>query len=506
MGEKNKVKILAFGALVMLISSTVQLPAVHAADSCFVSADIINRVDDPYRSGNILVPVDATCAMKLYSMDVSFLDADNVDGLNAGYSTYWHDGIDHITDDGAHIAWNTDENDPETRDGRPYIDVEAGDSLFGYWYDIPLETEVFKHNMAVTINSARYEINGEMKTIENLVLDAIVTITPDETKDVLMISGIEKQDVTYTDHPVVLDGELTVEENSDGITAEDLTEKYYKYDESSSSFSPIERPTDPGNSYLVEYSFENDNYRASLRVPFTIKNYYTVSHSIYGGHGEISTPAYVDAGGDLHVDIIPADGYKVSWVDYNRQDVTHLLNDDNSLDFAPINEDVEIVVSFIHSYQVTQGNGGIHAIGDNNDLSFVVDKDPNSYTDGEVLVVVDENYVDLRTDTVVKPETQTTTLLSHFLDTLEPGEHKFELYFFDTDPLGVAEATFIIVEANPEDDDADDKSILVPSTGGFTASVDGAGNTSLASVVSGIMITALIVAVRLIRKRESKND
>lgn len=488
--RNRKIKILVFGLVGAMMLSIVQLPKVYAEDSCFVSADAINRVDDPYRSGNILIPVDATCAMKLYSMDVSFLDADNVDGLNAGHSTYWHDGISSITDDGAHIAWNTDESDLETRDGRPYIDVEAGDSLFGYWYDIPLETEVFKHNMAVTINSARYEINGEMKTVENLVLDAIVTITPDEAKDVLMISGVEKQDVSYTGQPVVIEGELTVEENNDGITADDLTEKYYIYDDSDSSFTPIERPTDPGEFYLVEYSFENDNYRALLRVPFTIKDYYTVSHHIDGGEGEISTPAYVDAGGDLHVDIIPADGFKVSWVDYNRQDVTNLLNDDNSLDITSVNEDVEIVVSFIHSYQVTQGNGGTHTIGDNDDLSFVVDKDPHSYTEGDVLVTVDEDYVELRTNSTVNPEAQTTTLLSHYLDTLEPGEHKLEIFFFDTEPLGIAEATFMIVEANPEEsaEDGDDETIVVPNTGLFTgengSSFDAMGIAVLVGVIT----------------------
>lgn len=47
--------------------------------------------------------------------------------------------------------WNIDEDEPETVDGRPYIDVEAGDLLFGYWYSIPSETRVFKYNMAVTI-------------------------------------------------------------------------------------------------------------------------------------------------------------------------------------------------------------------------------------------------------------------------------------------------------------------------------------------------------------------
>ena len=490
--KNRRMKALMIGLLSVLTLSMVQLPKAQAADSCLTTTPYQEIIwSDPLHSDAFYVRVGSTCKIKLYDMDISFANIDGVEGLIPIHSDN-NDNLSNVKDIRRELRmkWSGSEDEQEGVDYVEFSPEDSGDDLFGYWYVVPMPSlnppATFKRNLPITINSAHYEVDGEMKEVKNLVLDSVLTKAPDSNKDTLMISGAEKQDVSYTGQPVVLAGELTVEENNDGITADDLTEKYYIYDDSDLSFTPIERPTDPGEFYLVEYSFENDNYRASLRVPFTIKDYYTVSHHIDGGHGEISTPAYVDAGGDLHVDIIPADGFKVSWVDYNGQDVTNLLNDDNSLDITSVNEDVEIVVSFIHSYQVTQGNGGTHTIGDNNDLSFVVDKDPNSYTEGDVLVTVDEDYVELRTNSTVNPEAQTTTLLSHYLDTLEPGEHKLEIFFFDTEPLGVAEATFMIVEANPEEsvEDGDDETIVVPNTGLLT----GENGSSFAAMGIAVLV------------------
>ena len=115
--------------------------------------------------------------------------------------------------------------------------------------------------------------------------------------------------------------------------------------------------------------------QSSLRVPFTIKDYITVDVGIWSGHGEISAPTYVDVGDDLHVDIVPEDGYEVVWVEYNGEDVTDLLNDDYSLDLVSVNENADIVVAFRPFYLVTDGDGGEHEISSGKDLAFVVDKD-----------------------------------------------------------------------------------------------------------------------------------
>ena len=332
-----------------------------------------------------------------------------------------------------------------------------------------------------------------MREVKNLVLDSVLTKAPDSNKDTLMISGVEKQDVTYTGQPVALAGELEVEENDDGITAADLTEKYYIYDDSDLSFTPIERPTDPGEFYLVEYSFENDNYRASLRVPFKINDYVTVSTSVWAGHGVVSAPQYVDKGGNLHVDITPADGYEVAWVKHNDDDVTELLNEDNSLDIENVNENAEIVVAFRRVYQITNGDGGEYVKGSGEDLAFVVDKEPYSYTEGEVVIIVDDDYVDLENDSVVRPEAQTITLLGDYLDTLTVGVHSIEIYFFDTGFGGIARGSFTVVEATNNEssestDVEDDSELVVPNTGQFSSesgsSIEAIGAAVLVGVVT----------------------
>lgn len=84
-------------------------------------------------------------------------------------------------------------------------------------------------------------------------------------KNILEISGIENQSVTYTGNPVELAGNLTVSENTDGITANDVVATYYDEDG-----AEIERPIDAG-LYTVVYSHESANYKGSLSVEFEIK-------------------------------------------------------------------------------------------------------------------------------------------------------------------------------------------------------------------------------------------
>ena len=84
-------------------------------------------------------------------------------------------------------------------------------------------------------------------------------------KKLLDISGIESQSVTYTGLPVVLAGNLTVAENDGGITADDLTATWY--DEEGNY--EIEQPIDAG-SYIVVYSYDDENYQGNLTVEFTI--------------------------------------------------------------------------------------------------------------------------------------------------------------------------------------------------------------------------------------------
>ena len=498
----KKIKILTFGTLAMLMMSLVHLPAAYAVDNCFVTMPRQeNIMSDPAYSDVFYVGVASACEMKLYDMDVSFTGIDAVEGLIEVYSDN-HDDLSNVEylEDGLRLKWNGKEDEREDVD---YVEFDSAydswDYLFGRWYIIPISSlnppTTFKRNMPVTINSAHYEADGEMKEVKNLVLNTVLVKAPDSDKDVLMISGVEKQSVTFTDHPVVLEGELTVEENNDGITAEDLTEQYYTYDDSDLSFTPIERPTDPGEFYLVEYSFENDNYRASLRVPFVIKDYIIATTRIFSGQGSVGVPTYVDKGGNLHVEIEPGEGYEIVWVEHNDNDVTDLLNDDNTLDIEGVNENAEIVVAFRRVYQVTDGDGGEHIRGSGDDLPFVVDKDPASYTEGEVTIDVDGEPVDLMNDSVVTPETKTTTLLSEYLDTLETGSHNVVIYFHDdgAELAGIARASFTVVEA-------DEPVPGAPNTGSFASDNNAAKISELTTTTLAAIITLAALGLALIKK------
>ncbi|MBR1795847.1 hypothetical protein IJ765_01115 [Candidatus Saccharibacteria bacterium] len=193
-------------------------------------------------------------------------------------------------------------------------------------------------------------------------------------------------------------------------------------------------------------------------------------------------------------------------MEYNGEDVTDLLNDDYSLDLVSVNENADIVVAFRPFYLVTDGDGGEHEISSGKDLAFVVDKDPTSYTSGDVTIMVDGQYIDLRYDSVVEPEIQTTTLLSSYLDTLAIGEHEIEIYFFDIPGLtGIARATFTVVEAEDEtEDDSEDEAMAVPSTGAFTAGVDGAEATdAMTMILGGIVAAVLLFAIKKSAKRQA---
>ena len=84
-------------------------------------------------------------------------------------------------------------------------------------------------------------------------------------KEVLDISGIDNQTVTYTGEPVVLEGTLAVGENTDNITVNDLTTTWYDED----MLSEIDQPIDAG-AYVVAYSYNGENYQGTLLVNFTI--------------------------------------------------------------------------------------------------------------------------------------------------------------------------------------------------------------------------------------------
>lgn len=161
--------------------------------------------------------------------------------------------------------------------------------------DISLSENVYKHNgtsqtpsVTVTVGNSTidendYEVEYSADTIGNDESDTTVTVTVTAKegtnitgsasttyvitpRDVLTISGIEdNQQIEYTGSAVVIDGDVVVEENTDGITADDLTVNWYDGD----GITVIDRPTNAG-SYKVIYSYEDANYSGALVVNFEI--------------------------------------------------------------------------------------------------------------------------------------------------------------------------------------------------------------------------------------------
>ncbi len=479
----KKTKMLISVLVGVLALSMVQLPAVHAADSCF---EAVGDTVDYDHGDTLYAKLKATCDMELHSIAISFADTESFEGIEEEIPESVHSQISgvEISDDHLHLEWNIDES-------APYVNVAAGEDLFSMPYHVSISTTAFKRNMPITIDYAEYSIGGEMRTEENLNLDTMLIVTHDD-KEVLMITGIEKQEISYSGGPIALVGDLVVEDNPANITADDLEVEYYD------AVSLVDEPSEPGD-YTVRYSYEDDDYVALFEVPFTIKAYEIINTHIWSGHGEVSAPHFVDEGDDLHVEITPADGYEIMWVEYNGNDVTDSLNEDNSLDITGLDENAEIVVAFRRFYLVTDGDGGEHTLGSGENLAFMVDKDPTSYTEGEVTIKVDDLYIDLETDSVVEPEEQTVTLLGGYLDTLEPGEHSVEIYFFDTGVAGIARATFVIVG-----EDEEDEVVPVPDTGAFTAEAAGAEVINIVAVISGIVIVTMLAVVKMFLKKKAQ--
>ena len=124
--------------------------------------------------------------------------------------------------------------------------------------------------------TVRYEnnINATSDAIVRVVANDDANIEGEAEKNfaialkVLEISGIEDQSVTYTGLPVVLAGDLTVGENDEGITANDLT--VYWYESIDGVINPIDEPPINAGLYAVEYRYDDGDYKGMLTVNFKI--------------------------------------------------------------------------------------------------------------------------------------------------------------------------------------------------------------------------------------------
>lgn len=133
------------------------------------------------------------------------------------------------------------------------------------------------------VDASAYEVSYSADVIGNDTTDTTVTVTitakADQNitgsanasyvitpRDILTIGGIDDgQQIAYTGSEVELAGDLTVSDNTDGVTASSLTTTWYEAD----GVTEIARPTNVG-SYVVKYTYDGTNYKGELAVGFSI--------------------------------------------------------------------------------------------------------------------------------------------------------------------------------------------------------------------------------------------
>ena len=159
--------------------------------------------------------------------------------------------------------------------------------------------------------------------------------------------------------------------------------------------------------------------------------------------------------------------------------------------------------TFRRVYPVLEGDGGEHVIGSDEPLVFKIDNDVTTFC-GTGNLIIDDEYLDMRTNCTVDPDNQTITLPATLLNTLALGEHSFEAYFTEPDS-GSAKASFRIIEENEEDTsvpeenrentpvpEENEENTPAPNTGMFT------NEGGSAKTMNGFVIIAVIVGVAAI--------
>lgn len=144
---------------------------------------------------------------------------------------------------------------------QPGVNVKIGD------FTVDPNEYIVSYRDNITVGTAYAVVTAK----DNMnIVTATGVEKPFEITDkyVLSITGISTpQNITYTGLPVVLEGTLTVGDNTDGITVDDLTTTWYIY--INGGWEITTQPTGVG-IYRVVYSYDGPNYAGSLEVDFDI--------------------------------------------------------------------------------------------------------------------------------------------------------------------------------------------------------------------------------------------
>lgn len=218
------------------------------------------------------------------------------------------------------------------------------------------------------------------------------------------------------------------------------------------------------------------------------------------GNGTLDVPNIVIGGTDVEVGIVPEPENELTYLELNGQEITDQVKD-NIYTVTPGTESLTFYATFRRIYQVLEGDGGEHVLGSDETLSFKIDNDVTDFC-GTGLLIIDDEYMDMRTYCVVDPDNQTIILPASLLNTLGLGEHSFEAFFTEPED-GSARASFTIIEeSDDDDDDDDDEDIPVPDTGVFTGE---GGSAEMTSDIISIMVIGFAIAIGFLVKKQKMN-
>ena len=286
----------------------------------------------------------------------------------------------------------------------------------------------------------------------------------------------------------------------------------------------------------VELAVIDDGTEIGKRIQnVTMDAYAIAGHdiSVYKyitGNGDLDVPSIVIGGTDVEVGIVPDSDYELTYLELNGQEVTDQVKN-NVYKTVAGTESLTFYATFRRVYRVLEGDGGEHILGSDGVLAFKIDNDVTEFC-GTGVLIIDGEYLDMRTDCEVDPDNQTIVLPANLLNTLGIGEHTFEAWFSEPE-TGSARATFKIVEENKEaeedDKKEDDKNdndgnkeesqnkdegqnkddsedVPVPNTGAFTnqgGSTKTVGNTVVPVAIAGIIgaITTTTILIKRMRRR-----
>ena len=197
-------------------------------------------------------------------------------------------------------------------------------------------------------------------------------------KNVLNISGIsDNQKITYTGEEVLLSGNITVANNPNNITKDDLTVKYYD-----SNNNLIDKPINVG-SYYVIYSYTDDNNIGEYKVSFEItKAKSSIPNEINQTFRDIENNPLSN---------ITFETIGLSWVDanelisagYNTYNATYTYNND------PVNyESIDVKVT-IYGKKLVNINTSVDGVGGtiSESLTNIVEG-----TEKEITITPNEGY------------------------------------------------------------------------------------------------------------------